>query len=447
MRGYSGMGPYRKNTGNIAGVEIYQCANIETSISPVYTNRTVSANFRGPEFPQGFFGIQSMMDDVAAKLKMDPVEFILKNMTRKAGDQTPYTELLARRVHPPRRRGIRVEEALAPQPGSDPRPDQARRRRVVHGVPRRPRPQQRRRSASTRKGSTRCTSASPTSAAARRPTMGLIAAEELGVPLSQLDVVWGDTDRCPLFGRRIGEPHDDHDRLRRRRGCARPEEADRRQGPADGRRGVDRVGDVPTRRCREGAQHVRRAFRRGRGRHRARARPRHQVPRRARLRADHEPADRAQPDQGGAIDGDRDGAARGPDLRPAQRHRRCRPATTARGSRRIATRRTSRSSSSSRDDGLGPFGAKSMGESSKVPSPAAVANAVFNAIGVRMKDLPITREKIVGALARTERCGHEGLHQRQPARRVARRDACITQARSDEPDAWRSPAAAATCSG
>ncbi len=27
--------------------------------------------------------------------------------------------------------------------------------------------------------------------------MGLIAAEALGVPLSQVDVVWGDTDRCP----------------------------------------------------------------------------------------------------------------------------------------------------------------------------------------------------------------------------------------------------------
>jgi CO/xanthine dehydrogenase Mo-binding subunit len=51
------------------------------------------------------------------------------------------------------------------------------------------------------------------------------------------------------------------------------------------------------------------------------------------------------------------------------------------------------------DDGLGPFGAKSMGESSKVPSPAAVANAVANAIGHRMKDLPITREKLVAALA------------------------------------------------
>jgi len=51
------------------------------------------------------------------------------------------------------------------------------------------------------------------------------------------------------------------------------------------------------------------------------------------------------------------------------------------------------------DDGLGPFGAKSMGEASKVPAPAAVANAVANAIGHRMKDLPITRDKIVAALA------------------------------------------------
>jgi xanthine dehydrogenase YagR molybdenum-binding subunit len=51
------------------------------------------------------------------------------------------------------------------------------------------------------------------------------------------------------------------------------------------------------------------------------------------------------------------------------------------------------------DDGYGPFGAKSMGESGKVPAVAAVANAIFNAIGRRMKDLPITRDKIVGVLA------------------------------------------------
>jgi CO/xanthine dehydrogenase Mo-binding subunit len=41
-----------------------------------------------------------MMDDVAAKLKMDPVEFILKNMTRKAERRRALHFVLARRVHP-----------------------------------------------------------------------------------------------------------------------------------------------------------------------------------------------------------------------------------------------------------------------------------------------------------------------------------------------------------
>ena len=50
------------------------------------------------------------------------------------------------------------------------------------------------------------------------------------------------------------------------------------------------------------------------------------------------------------------------------------------------------------DDGYGPYGAKTIGEMGIVMAPAAVANAVFNAIGHRMKDLPITREKILGAL-------------------------------------------------
>jgi CO/xanthine dehydrogenase Mo-binding subunit len=51
------------------------------------------------------------------------------------------------------------------------------------------------------------------------------------------------------------------------------------------------------------------------------------------------------------------------------------------------------------DDGFGPYGAKSVGESGKALAPAAIANAVFNAIGRRMKDLPITRDRILGALA------------------------------------------------
>ena len=50
------------------------------------------------------------------------------------------------------------------------------------------------------------------------------------------------------------------------------------------------------------------------------------------------------------------------------------------------------------DDGYGPFGAKSIGEAGIILAPACVGNAIFNAIGTRMKDTPITRSRIMTAL-------------------------------------------------
>jgi carbon-monoxide dehydrogenase large subunit len=47
----------------------------------------------------------------------------------------------------------------------------------------------------------------------------------------------------------------------------------------------------------------------------------------------------------------------------------------------------------------GPFGAKGIGESSLIPVAPAIANAIFDAVGVRIKDLPIKAEKIFLALA------------------------------------------------
>jgi len=46
----------------------------------------------------------------------------------------------------------------------------------------------------------------------------------------------------------------------------------------------------------------------------------------------------------------------------------------------------------------GPFGAKGIGEGVTVPCPPAVSNAIYNAVGVRIKDLPLTAEKILKAL-------------------------------------------------
>jgi len=48
--------------------------------------------------------------------------------------------------------------------------------------------------------------------------------------------------------------------------------------------------------------------------------------------------------------------------------------------------------------GLGPFGAKGIGEPSLTPAAPAVANAVTNALGVRIKDLPLTPEKVLAAI-------------------------------------------------
>jgi CO/xanthine dehydrogenase Mo-binding subunit len=48
----------------------------------------------------------------------------------------------------------------------------------------------------------------------------------------------------------------------------------------------------------------------------------------------------------------------------------------------------------------GPFGAKSVGEIGIDTPPAALANAVFNALGVRIKSLPITSEKIFREIRR-----------------------------------------------
>jgi 4-hydroxybenzoyl-CoA reductase subunit alpha len=51
-------------------------------------------------------------------------------------------------------------------------------------------------------------------------------------------------------------------------------------------------------------------------------------------------------------------------------------------------------------DPEGPFGAKEAGEGSLDPVAPAIANAVYNATGVRIKELPITAEKILKELKR-----------------------------------------------
>jgi len=54
-------------------------------------------------------------------------------------------------------------------------------------------------------------------------------------------------------------------------------------------------------------------------------------------------------------------------------------------------------------DPLGPFGAKEVGQGPLLPIPPALANAVHDALGIRVDEIPITPHKVLAALAAQDR--------------------------------------------
>ncbi|MEJ7686471.1 MAG: xanthine dehydrogenase family protein molybdopterin-binding subunit [Variovorax sp.] len=61
------------------------------------------------------------------------------------------------------------------------------------------------------------------------------------------------------------------------------------------------------------------------------------------------------------------------------------------------------------NDPNGPYGAKGASETAILPGAPAIANAVYDAIGVRITDLPITPEKILAALRQNKESVDAGL--------------------------------------
>jgi len=58
-------------------------------------------------------------------------------------------------------------------------------------------------------------------------------------------------------------------------------------------------------------------------------------------------------------------------------------------------------------DSAGPFGAKEAGQGPQLPVPPAIANAVYDAVGVRIDEIPITPDKVLKAI-RAKAKGQEG---------------------------------------
>ena len=396
LRGYSGMGPYRKGTGGIAGIDIYQCPNVERMVYPTYTNKAVAANLRGPDYPQGVFGIESLMDDIAYALKMDPVEFRLKNMTRKFQDQLPYT---SNGLEDCIRRGAEAFEWKkrwhAPNEGSGP---------LKRGV-------------GMAMGS--FASALGRSSAvieldssgiyhlhvgvtdigtAAKTTMALIAAEELGVPLEKIDVIWGDTARCPYS---VGESGS---RTTTHTGWAVIEAAkDLKRQIAE--KGLPQANAILTAAANTNPS-LSGVARFSFVAHFAEVEVDTELGhvRLTKYVAAHDsgrvvnPLTAESQVKGGVTMGI------GMALHEELLYDRASGLALNTGyyGARIMTHRDTPEVDVvwvQTEDPYGPYGAKTLGEPTIIPSPAAVANAIYNAIGKRVKDLPITRDKILGVLA------------------------------------------------
>ncbi|MDP8921441.1 MAG: xanthine dehydrogenase family protein molybdopterin-binding subunit [Chloroflexota bacterium] len=73
---------------------LYRCPNVRTQQTTVYTNTGPAVAFRAPGYVEGAFALEQAMDELARALGMDPVELRLKNYSRvhQAQDDKPYTQ-------------------------------------------------------------------------------------------------------------------------------------------------------------------------------------------------------------------------------------------------------------------------------------------------------------------------------------------------------------------
>ncbi len=73
--------------------ELYRCPNVQISESTFYINAGRSRAFRAPGFPAGNWCLEQMMDMLAEKIGMDPLDFRLKNFTEisQSRNNMPYS--------------------------------------------------------------------------------------------------------------------------------------------------------------------------------------------------------------------------------------------------------------------------------------------------------------------------------------------------------------------
>jgi CO/xanthine dehydrogenase Mo-binding subunit len=99
---FAGSGPGVASVATLVLAGPYKIPNLHLEGLAVYTNKTNCGSFRAPSGPQSNFAVESQMDIIADALGLDPLEFRLKNIVRE-GDEGPTGQVL---------NGVGLEECL-----------------------------------------------------------------------------------------------------------------------------------------------------------------------------------------------------------------------------------------------------------------------------------------------------------------------------------------------
>jgi CO/xanthine dehydrogenase Mo-binding subunit len=99
---FAGSGPGVASVATLVLAGPYRIPNLHLEGFAVYTNKTNCGSFRAPSGPQSNFAVESQMDIIADALGIDPLDFRLKNIVRE-GDEGPTGQVL---------NGVGLEECL-----------------------------------------------------------------------------------------------------------------------------------------------------------------------------------------------------------------------------------------------------------------------------------------------------------------------------------------------
>jgi len=185
----------------------YVVPNVKMDAYCVYTNNTIAGSFRGFGSPQAHFAAECQMDALAEKLDLDPIDFRLKNILRP-GSETATGQVLDSSVG--------LEECIAEVRAASEwnrkrsawRQESGRKRRGIgvallyHGNSIGPEGIDRSSANLTidEKGRVTLRIGLTEYGTGARSGLAQIASEVIGVPLSQIVIAPADTETCPDSG-------------------------------------------------------------------------------------------------------------------------------------------------------------------------------------------------------------------------------------------------------